>query len=393
MPGRKKKQRCGKERFIIRITPAGWVLFAISLVVVIVSTHTGEPMMFFVFGFLIGAILVSLPAARSNLTGISVERELPERVWQYEKVYFGYNLRNHHRLFACLGLGMYELGDGEETDAGGYCLCLPGKSGFRAGGYLFAGRRGELRINGIRLESTFPLGLVKTAREIPGRASVLVWPARGMLKVDILKEGAVHSGTIRPGRRPSGQDEFFGLRDYRQGDDPRWIHWRRSAGRALPVMREMSLSAPDSLFIILDIAAGGSEADRAVQEYVLRFTATLVVHSLERGSPVGMVVSSGGEVVCIPPGGSRGTGRELLDALGRVGDERIDAAALAEHIPRQCLVGSRLIVVSCHPGRIDHRPIHALAGMNRNLTVMGPDYMETIFEDACAADSEVRHAG
>jgi uncharacterized protein (DUF58 family) len=85
----------------------------------------------------------------------------------------------------------------------------------------------------------FPFGLFEKSREWEAHHEVLVEPApiteeswHGKLvsklgEVDIPKAG--------------GGEEFFGLRDFREGEDARNIHWKSSARRGSMLVRETQL--------------------------------------------------------------------------------------------------------------------------------------------------------
>jgi len=48
------------------------------------------------------------------------------------------------------------------------------------------------------------------------------------------------------------QTECHGLRPFRSGDSPRWIHWRTSARRGELMVREFEEPSPDSLIVVLE---------------------------------------------------------------------------------------------------------------------------------------------
>ena len=56
--------------------------------------------------------------------------------------------------------------------------------------------------------------------------------------------------TMRP--RRGGQDEFYGVKEYRTGENPRWIYWRRSARTGVLVAKEMTQVSPPRLLLLVD---------------------------------------------------------------------------------------------------------------------------------------------
>src|SRR5439155_887264 len=56
----------------------------------------------------------------------------------------------------------------------------------------------------------------------------------------------------QPRRHPAAQSDFHGLRAFRSGDSPHWIHWRTTARLGELMVREFEETPNDSLVLILD---------------------------------------------------------------------------------------------------------------------------------------------
>jgi uncharacterized protein (DUF58 family) len=379
----KKQQRKKKQPITLRVTVAGWLFLLVGLLVGMAAVRSNMPMVFVLFGAMLGGTAISSIIGRIMIASVSVQRELTTRAWQYETVYFGYFIKNFNRRFPSLGLSLREIDPRGVEDACGYCVYLPARTMFRAGSRLTAARRGRIELRGVRLSTSFPFGLSIIRRDSPRPASIVVWPAKGHLKSDLLRHGAVQISARHPGRQQGGQDEFFGLRDYRQGDNPRWIHWRRSAGRPSPVVREMTHPVPDVLFCVLDLPAGDKDVNSYLyRERMLRFAATLMDHSLARGYQVGMALSGKTEPVIIAPGTSVGVRSSLLDTLADVSDPLgCDTEEVIASIPRQLLHSSQTLLITPHPTSLAPQRLTKLAEASRHLMVLGPEQLDELFED------------
>ena len=78
------------------------------------------------------------------------------------------------------------------------------------------------------------------------------------------------------------QVEYHGLRGYRAGDSPRWIHWRTSARRGELMVKEFEHQNEQDLAILMDpwlprIKAGAEQ--REAIEQAISFAATLCVET------------------------------------------------------------------------------------------------------------------
>jgi uncharacterized protein (DUF58 family) len=235
----------------------------------------------------------------------------------------------------------------------------------------------------VRLGTAFPLGLVAARRDFLAPASVVVWPARGRLKRGLLLGGAVETSRSAPSPSSGGQDEFFGLREYRSGDNPRWIAWRRSAARPTPVVREMARPLPEVLIVVLDTFCRGAGADPAIREKLIRFAGTLIDHALSRGYLVGLALGRKDGATFHRPAPGRGQLCALLDALADV-EERVEAtleAALA-CIGAPAARSAIVVVVTPDP---DWQPggagKKAIPFGCRRLLVVHPRNLDEFFED------------
>ena len=223
--------------------------------------------------------------------------------------------------------------------------------------------------------------MLKAQRDIPQVSSLVVWPALGRLRTDPLAGGAAEISDGAPSQVRSGADEFFGLREYRQGDNPRWIHWKRSAATGAPVVREMSKPRPDVLYVVLDTQlADLSARQRWQRERLIRFAATLIEYAFHREYQVGLAVSYSDRSVSLPAGAGRGNRTALLDVLAEI-DQNTDrsfSATLAA-LPRRLLRHSHVVVIGADRLRLEG--LVAMRTACRRLTVVAPDDLDGLFED------------
>jgi len=381
MAARRHRRRAQPIRF--RLTLAGWALLGISLLVGVAAVKSQTGMMFVVFGGMMGALHMSAWIARRTVAAVRVRRDLPSRAWQNQTVHLGYFLRNDRRRGACLGLDVREHAPEGLEGASGHCVHLPAKGIFRAGARFAVRRRGRIDLRGTELSTRFPFGLIRAGRLIESPASLVVWPARGRLRSQLLRYGAVETSSAAPSPKTGGQDEFFGLREYRPGDNPRWIHWRRSANRTAPVIREMARPLPEVLWVVLDsfyedLSGLGEQA----REQRIRFAATLIDYAFARGYQVGLALAQSSGVVVHPPAAGRGHRTTLLDALADVDDNttRKVEQTIAK-LRRDALGQSQAILITEQPRRLADDAVAALRAACRHLTIIGADRLAEVFED------------
>jgi uncharacterized protein (DUF58 family) len=106
---------------------------------------------------------------------------------------------------------------------------------------------------------------------VEGDEAILVFPALGRLHRGrlrrLLRQAAITLGRSRqrPRRHPTAQSQFHGLRAFRPGDSPRWIHWRTSARRGELMVREFEDEPTDDLVLVVEpwLPAADANAWRA----------------------------------------------------------------------------------------------------------------------------------
>jgi uncharacterized protein (DUF58 family) len=183
------------------------------------------------------------------------ERKIPARARSGSRVVFEYSARNRGSLPA------WDLG----FDHDGYVSELVSLTGpFRAavlpsGGELKfsvtvrAGRRGKYTIPAPRGDSFFPFSIFRQPSFSGSPQSLTVYPAFTPLERLSLpaakkfqRQGSVSRNS------PGGSMDFFGCRDYREGDEFRRIHWPCSARRGKLVVREFLDEQFSRAALILD---------------------------------------------------------------------------------------------------------------------------------------------
>jgi len=131
-------------------------------------------------------------------------------------------------------------------------LELPGKS--RVGTDLAAdssaraelavatGARGVLRLDRLKLSSTYPFGLFRAWAWVHAPFELLVYPRPNGVR-PLPELPGESSGLARRRASPHDEDEWCGLRPLRAGDSPRQVAWKAYARGAPLMVKEYAASA------------------------------------------------------------------------------------------------------------------------------------------------------
>jgi len=184
---------------------------------------------------------------------------------------------------------------------------------------LFFPHRGRYPWGPLHAVCGYPLGLVRRGRQLQEGRDVLVLPRLGELHAGVLRrflsQASPTQGQARayPRRHPSAQTEFHGLRSFRAGDSPRWIHWRTSARRGELMVREFEDMPLENLVLIVDpwLPANPTPEENERLELLLSLAATICWDwCRHKGDRLALVVA--GEEVFVHAGT---TGPDLALAL------------------------------------------------------------------------------
>ena len=133
---------------------------------------------------------------------------------------------------------------------------------------------GRLLISARQLRIRDPLGLFQQRKKLGSEASILIMPNTFEPMIELQSpdfpdmESDDYSMTS-PGDDPS---ELFDIRDYREGDSLRSIHWKLSGKYDRTVVKEMSQPVSNALLLLLDNCPtadfSADAADRACEALV-----------------------------------------------------------------------------------------------------------------------------
>lgn len=180
-------------------------------------------------------------------------------------------------------------------------------------------RRGLHRVGPLTTHVADPLGLTELERRIPGTRQLLVLP-----KVTPLQgtPPALGAGEGTPGAALShqgmGQSDVL-VREYRQGDELRRVHWRSTARHDELMVRLEERPWRGAITVLLDrrdIAHRGRGTGSSL-EFAVELVASICVHLVKRGEPVTLVFEDGSAATA--SGGPSGNAADaILDVLAAV---------------------------------------------------------------------------
>jgi uncharacterized protein (DUF58 family) len=317
------------------ITPAGLAVAGLAVPGFVLGRALGSrPVLLLVYGAL--AVLgLSRLLARRRLSVEAVRSSLPTRVRENAAVDVELSVTAKRRL-ATVVL------EEELPDALGAVVrvpvpLLPTGQTVQHGYRFTARRRGVYAVGPLVAEWSDPFGLTRKRAVLTPAETVIVHPSYEDVADRVISREWEDPPERPPLSRPwpSGF-EFYGMRDYVAGDDPRRINWLASArsmaadGSERYLVRESEQGITDRVRILLDTDAShhASGADSETFERAVRVAASLGARHLADGFAV-TLESNGARLAQA----LRGT-RSRIPLLDRLAEVQLEKASMSACLDR-----------------------------------------------------------
>jgi uncharacterized protein (DUF58 family) len=292
--------RAFRPRRVIRPTREGWWCLLVAVGLGFTAINSGNNLLYLLESMLLALVIVSGVLSEQSMWRLRLAPILPEEIYAGRPALLGVRIQNAKRRLASRSLAI--------EVAGGPVVPLPhlpaGAERVVTWEQCFS-TRGRQRLGGLRVTTRFPFGLFDKSGSRQLEGEVLVFPA---IEPVTLQRPGPAAGEDAPVRRRGRGTELHNLREYRDGDDPRLIHWRVSAKSGATIVRELAAEATADVRLVLRGTGARHPGPRARG---LSRAASLAVHLLKSGAVVSLI----GPGVSVPRGRGREQARLILTAL------------------------------------------------------------------------------
>ncbi|MTJ15011.1 DUF58 domain-containing protein [Anabaena sp. UHCC 0187] len=242
---------------------------------------------------------------------------------------------------------------------------------------VYPNQRGEFAWGNIQVRQLGSWGLVWHDWQIPQSTQVKVYPDLVGLRSLSIRLTLQSSGSIRKTRQMGIGTEFAELRNYRSGDDLRFIDWkataRRSYGNTGPLVRVLEPEQEQTLLILLDRGRLMTAKVQGLQrfDWGLNTTLSLALAGLHRGDRVGIGVFDNKLHTWIPPERGQNHLNQLIDKLTPIQPELLESDYLGAvtHVVKQQTRRALVVIIT------DLVDITASSELLAALTRLAPRYL------------------
>lgn len=246
--------------------------------------------------------------------------------------------------------------------------------------YAVRGARGEFAFRDAFVSVSEATGVFQRNFTVNAPMVLLIRPHLRKLRPIVLRPPRTRgfAGPI-PARQSGSGVDFFGLRQYQQGDRLRWINWRVSARHERRLYsNEFEQERVADIGIILDArsqtdvrTANGSLYDQSIQA-----AAALSDMFLDQGNRVGLLIYGRGREGVFPGYGS-GQRERIFRALGRTASGHNYALESLNHLPARFFpAGSQIIFIGALTGTDDVSVLTRIRAHGYGVIALSPNPIE-----------------
>ncbi|MDP2928273.1 MAG: DUF58 domain-containing protein [Candidatus Omnitrophota bacterium] len=209
-------------------------------------------------------------------------------------------------------------------------------------------KRGEYKMGPFVVYFFDPLNLFFFKRIYYVYSGVVVYPQIFKIeKFPALTRSILPWFGIQTARSSGDEDEFYGVREYKEGESVKKIHWISSARKNKLIVKQFQLQSFFGTTIIFNLekARNLGEGKESVAEYIIKIAASVAHYLTERGVSIELLAHIG-EIVHLP----FNKGQEHLENILRVlavaqAESRISFGEAFEEFVRYIPNDSSLVAV------------------------------------------------
>ncbi len=260
-----------------RLGPGGKLFVVVTAILIVMAVYSQFNLLILMVGLMVGGLICSLVLSWLMLRNLTVHRILPSHGAVGEAMIIRYRISNGNRRVAAFAVHVEECGQTNRrrhratgavatpnpaTGPQGWVLHVGPKQTVQCEAKVWPARRGLLHFERIRLDTSFPFGVIRRVVEFAQDGDTMVYPRLHRINRRLLYElSFMDSAGSRQQHRGGGHDETFGLRKYREGDNLKIIDWKQTAKTGQLICRDLTWPRAPRIMLGLDLTHRGRDDD------------------------------------------------------------------------------------------------------------------------------------
>ncbi len=338
---------------MIKAFHAKWLLLGFFFISsLLIGLKTTREFFFFFAYFLLGATVVSLAwLLLTYFTAqLQLSRKMISRVTEGDTLEVSAQIRNLSFLpvFNFVLEDNFSCSQPNQAKKSFFISYLGLKSSCEINYDCLCFKRGEYKMGPFTVYFFDPLNLFFFKRIYQVYSGVVVYPQIFRIeKFPPLTKSVLPWFGIETARSSGDDDEFYGVREYKEGESVKKIHWISSARKNKLIVKQFQLQSFFGTTIIFNLekAKNLGEGKESVAEYIIKIAASVAHYLTERGVSIELLAHIG-EIVHLP----FNKGQEHLENILRVlavaqAESRISFREAFEEFARYIPNDSSLVAV------------------------------------------------
>jgi uncharacterized protein (DUF58 family) len=335
----------------VHLTSEGWWLVLLTIAIGTAAINTGFNLLYLVLSMMLSFIVISGILSEIGLRRIDLVRSLPYSIFAQDHFEVGLSVSNAKRLFSSFTLFVEDSPESAEVLKKDRKWCFIAKivPGTRVSLSYSAQilRRGLFTFRKFQVSSKFPFNFFEKIVTVQKAQSVLVYPRiYPLTEVMLLPRRERTDALRRLNLRMAGDEDFRGLKEFRDGDNPRRIHWVSTARHRKLMVKEFEKQRANQVFVILDTYSSAKSEKRVESfEKAVSLAASVISFFNERNYSTGFAA-------CAPALVRRrtGTGKRhfysIMEALAYLKNSDKTLPELVDQLDARELRDSLIFVVT-----------------------------------------------
>lgn len=260
----------------VKLRRWGYIYAGITLLTGFAAVNSGNNLVYIVLAFLLSLMALSGFVSFINMRGLEISYITYDEIYARTPGYVKITIKNLKPIPSFLLLPSLKP---EITEPFSPIVYLPPKCEKNISVKAYFPKRGPFEIKNIFLHSQFPFGFTWRSKQLPTKASILVFPHITTAVNSPEEFLETENGFITSSTREGTGGDFLGLREYRRGDPAHRIYWKKQKIEGKPYIKQFFDEGNKK--IILYISEKASER-------MIERTASIACSLLEHGSSVGL---------------------------------------------------------------------------------------------------------
>jgi len=304
------------------LTAKSTFLLITVIVLLAIAWNTDITMVYIFFVIVFVMFVLSFAHLQLSIPDISITRDMHDTAYEEDMLNVKMGIRNKRNM----GVSFFELIDRFPGAAPGkeenslFILNINPRENKKISYVIDCYKRGLWRLGPVSIISQDALGFFKMRKSLNVFSEVLVYPSLfRVFSFPPLASGSVSWMGVETAKISGDSHEFFGVREYQQGDAISRIHWPSTAKHNKLIVKQFERNAVQEVTIIMDLKKGHDigTGKETTLEYSVKLAGSIARYLLNEGAFVQMV-GHGKQDVLIPLGKGESHMYKILDYLARV---------------------------------------------------------------------------